>query len=58
VRIVLLTKRTLAHGFGGVEGYVHHVARAAGALGHEVVVLASAHPGGARAAAHDGYRVE
>jgi glycosyltransferase involved in cell wall biosynthesis len=58
MRIVLLTKRTLAHGFGGVEGYVHHVARAAGVLGHEVVVLASAHPGGARAAAHDGYRVE
>jgi glycosyltransferase involved in cell wall biosynthesis len=58
MKIVLLTKRTFAHGFGGVEGYVHHVAGAAAALGHDVVVLASAHPGGERAETHDGYRVE
>jgi len=58
MKIVILTKRTLAHGFGGVEGYVHHVARAAAALGHDIVVLASAHPKGAPADARDGYRVE
>jgi glycosyltransferase involved in cell wall biosynthesis len=58
MRIVLVTKRTLAHGFGGVEGYVHHVARAAAALGHDVVVVASAHPTGVPGGAHDGYRVE
>jgi glycosyltransferase involved in cell wall biosynthesis len=58
VRIVLLTKRTLAHGFGGVEGYVHHVARTAAALGHEVVVLATARPDGTRGETLDGYRVE
>jgi glycogen synthase len=58
MKIVLLTKRTFAHGFGGVEGYVHHVARAAATLGHDVVVLASAHPRGAHTEAHDGYRVQ
>ena len=58
MKIVLLTKRTLTHGFGGVEGYVHHVARAAASLGHDVVVIASAHPRGAGGEAHDGYRVE
>lgn len=58
MKIVVLTKRTFAHGFGGVEGYVHHVARAAAALGHDVVVLASAHPKGATTETRDGYRVE
>jgi glycosyltransferase involved in cell wall biosynthesis len=58
MKLVLLTKRTLAHGFGGVEGYVHHVARGAAALGHEVVVLATAHPAGATVETAHGYRVE
>jgi glycosyltransferase involved in cell wall biosynthesis len=58
MRIVILTKRTFAHGFGGVEGYVHHVARAAAALGHDVVVLATAHPRGTARESRDGYRVE
>ena len=42
MKIVLLTKRTVVHGFGGVEAYVHDFARAAVELGHDVVVLASA----------------
>ena len=58
MKIVILTKRTLAHGFGGVEGYVHHVARTAAALGHDIVVLATAHPRGTTTEAQDGYRVE
>jgi glycosyltransferase involved in cell wall biosynthesis len=58
MKIVILTKRTFAHGFGGVEGYVHHVARAAAALGHDIVVLASAHPQGASTETPDGYRVQ
>jgi glycosyltransferase involved in cell wall biosynthesis len=58
MKIVMLTKRTFAHGFGGVEGYVHHVARAAAALGHEVVVLATAHPKGAATDAKDGYHIQ
>jgi glycosyltransferase involved in cell wall biosynthesis len=58
MKLVMLTKRTLAHGFGGVEAYVHHVARAAAALGHEVVVLATAHPDGRTTEAAGGYRVE
>jgi glycosyltransferase involved in cell wall biosynthesis len=57
MKLVLLTKRTLAHGFGGVEGHVHHVARAAAGLGHEVIVIATAHPAGRTTDAHDGYRV-
>jgi glycosyltransferase involved in cell wall biosynthesis len=57
MKLVILTKRTFAHGFGGVEGYVHHVARAAAALGHDVLVIASAHPTGKAGESHDGYRV-
>lgn len=58
MKIVLLTKRTQAHGFGGVEAYVHNVARVAVELGHEVVVLASAHPAGTATQCLDGYRIE
>jgi glycosyltransferase involved in cell wall biosynthesis len=58
MKVVILTKRTLAHGFGGVEAYVHHLARAAAALGHDVVVLATAHPDARAADAVSGYRVE
>jgi len=58
MKLVILTKRTFAHGFGGVEGYVHHVARAAAALGHELVVLATAHPSGAAVETAAGYRIE
>ena len=58
MKIVMLTKRTRAHGFGGVEAYVHNVARTAAELGHEVVVLATAHPSGTTVERLDGYRIE
>jgi glycosyltransferase involved in cell wall biosynthesis len=58
MKIVILTKRTFAHGFGGVEAYVHGFARTAAELGHDVVVLASAHPGGITHESRDGYVVE
>ena len=58
MKLVIVTKRTRAHGPGGVEVYVHTVARTAVELGHEVLVVASAHPRGAAAEAHDGYRTE
>lgn len=58
MKLVILTKRTLAHGFGGVEAYVHEVARTAVELGHDVVVLASAHPAGTPAERVDGYTIE
>lgn len=58
MKLVILTKRTRAHGFGGVEAYVHELARAAADLGHEVVVLATAHPAGAPSERHDGYPIE
>jgi phosphatidylinositol alpha-1,6-mannosyltransferase len=58
MKLVIVTKRTRAHGPGGVEVYVHTVARTAVELGHEVVVLASAHPRGTTAETHDGYRIE
>jgi glycosyltransferase involved in cell wall biosynthesis len=58
MKFVILTKRTLAHGLGGVEVYVHTVARTAVELGHEVVVVASAHPRGVTSELQDGYRVE
>jgi glycosyltransferase involved in cell wall biosynthesis len=58
MKVVIVTKRTLAHGFGGVEGYVHHMARAIAALGHELVVLATAHPTRTTVTECEGYRVE
>jgi glycosyltransferase involved in cell wall biosynthesis len=58
MKVVILTKRTLAHGMGGVEVYVHTVARTAAELGHEVVVVASAHPHGVATETRDGYRVD
>lgn len=58
MKLVILTKRTRAHGFGGVEAYVHHVARASVDLGHEVVVLATAHPAGTETERAHGYAIE
>lgn len=58
MKIVLLTKRTVAHGFGGVEAYVRDFALAAAELGHEVVVLASALPADRAPVAADGDRTE
>jgi glycosyltransferase involved in cell wall biosynthesis len=58
MKIVLLTKRTVAHGFGGVEAYVQDFARAAAELGHDVVVLASALPTTTARGSDDGARTE
>jgi glycosyltransferase involved in cell wall biosynthesis len=46
VRLALLTKRTRAHGFGGVESHGENFVLAAAALGHEPLVLTTAHPAG------------
>ena len=58
MKLVILTKRTVAHGLGGVEVYVHSVARTAAELGHEVVVVTTAHPRGITTEVQDGYRVD
>jgi glycosyltransferase involved in cell wall biosynthesis len=58
MKIVLLTKRTSAHGLGGVEAYVRDFSHAAVALGHEVVVVTSALPIGAPEQSADGVRTE
>ena len=58
MKIVVLTKRTVAHGFGGVEAYVDNFARAAAQRGHDVVVLASALPPGMARIADDPGRTE
>jgi glycosyltransferase involved in cell wall biosynthesis len=58
MKIVLLTKRTVRHGFGGVEAYVRDFARVAVTLGHEVVVLASSLPISAERAGGDGDHTE
>jgi glycosyltransferase involved in cell wall biosynthesis len=46
VKIAIVTKRTRAHGFGGVETNTENTARAMTDLGHEVTVLTTAHPAG------------
>jgi glycosyltransferase involved in cell wall biosynthesis len=58
MKIVLLSKRTLAHGFGGVEAYVRDFSRAAAELGHDVAVIASGRPTGAPRSTDDGGRTE
>jgi glycosyltransferase involved in cell wall biosynthesis len=56
VRIVIVAKRTCAHGYGGTETSVHGLARTAVALGHDVVVVTTAHPEGRRTETLDGIR--
>jgi len=46
VKITLVTKRTRAHGFGGVETNTEYLARAMTELGHDVMVITTAHPAG------------
>jgi len=58
MKIVVLAKRTLAHGLGGVESYVRDFSHAAVELGHEVVVITSALPMGAMEPSADGVRTE
>jgi len=46
VNLVVLAKSTPAHMFGGVETHLDLLARAAARLGHDVLVLSTAHPRG------------
>ena len=46
MKITIVTKRTRAHGFGGVETNTEHIARAMTELGHDVMVITTAHPTG------------
>lgn len=58
MRLLILSKRTTAHGFGGMETHVEATARAAAELGHEVVVLTTAHPQGLMDELRDGVTVK
>jgi glycosyltransferase involved in cell wall biosynthesis len=58
MNILLLSKSTRAHGFGGMETHTETVARSAKELGHDVVLITTAHPRGLREEASDGIRVE
>ncbi|MGH7278093.1 MAG: glycosyltransferase family 4 protein, partial [Candidatus Rokuibacteriota bacterium] len=58
MRLVILTKRTRAHGFGGVESHAESFALTAAALGHEPLVLATAHPTSCAREAWRGVAVE
>jgi len=46
MNLVVLTKSTPAHMFGGVETHAELLARAAARLGHDVCVVTTAHPSG------------
>ncbi len=58
MNLLLLSKSTTAHGFGGIETHTDGVARAARELGHDVVVITTEHPRGLRQEIGDGVRVE
>ncbi len=57
MKLVFLTKRTTVHGFGGVETHVWSLTQMAVELGHEVVLLTTAHPDGVEEEERDGCRV-
>lgn len=58
MRLLLLAKRTAAHGIGGLETHVLLFGRVAAELGHEVIVVTTAHPEGRREEAREGVRIE
>jgi glycosyltransferase involved in cell wall biosynthesis len=58
MRIIILAKRTVSHGFGGMETHTKILAQVAAGLEHEVTVLTTAHPKGLKEEIRDGYRVE
>lgn len=58
MNLLLLSKSTTAHGFGGMETHTEAVARSARELGHEVVVITTAHPRGLPEEVNEGVRVE
>lgn len=57
MKLLILAKRTIAHGFGGLETQTESLARVAAELGHEVVVLTTAHPKNVEEEVQDGYQV-
>lgn len=58
MKILLLAKSTVGHGFGGMETHAESLARAARTLGHEVTVITTAHPRGLPQEVRDGVRIE
>ena len=58
MRIIILAKRTVFHGFGGMETHTKILAQVAAGLEHEVIVLTTSHPEGLKEEVQDGYRVE
>lgn len=58
MRILLVSKSTTAHIVGGMETHADALARSATALGHEVLVITTAHPKGLREEVRDGVRFE
>lgn len=57
MKLAIVTKRTLAHGFGGVETNVHTLAKLAARRGDHATMLATAHPAGRTSEDVDGTRV-
>lgn len=58
MKLIILAKRTTAHGFGGMETHAEALGRVAVDLGHEVVLLTTAHPRGLGQEIYDGMKVE
>jgi len=58
MKLIIVTKRTTVHGFGGMETHAEAVGRAAADLGHDVVLITTAHPRGVVQDVTDGLRVE
>lgn len=57
MKLLILAKQTMAHGFGGMETFMEYLARVAAEAGHEVIVLTTAHPDGVEEEVRDGYRI-
>ena len=57
MKLVLLAKSTPAHRFGGVETHAELLARSAARLGHDVLLVTTAHPRGITHAELGGARV-
>lgn len=58
MKLLLLSKSTTAHTFGGMETHVESVARSARESGHEVTVITTAHPRGLPQEVREGVRIE
>lgn len=58
MKLLVLSKSTIVHTFGGMETHVEALARSAQEAGHEVIVLTTAHPRGLQEEVTDGVRRE